>query len=193
MSKLARKPIQLPNGVKFSYQQDKNIVKVEGPKGQLQLEVKMAEYVEITVDNNLVFVKRKEESKEGRMYQGLYYSLIRNMVKGVSEGFKKVLEIVGVGYQASLQGSDKIVLKLGFSQPVVFTIPKGVTVTLDQKGQEITISGIDKYLVGETAAKIRNIKPPEPYKGTGIKYKDEYIIRKPGKAAIAGAAGGGKK
>jgi len=191
MSKLARKPIQLPNNVKFSY--ENNIVKVEGPKGSLQLEVKMAKYVEITTENNLVFVKRKEESKEGRMYQGLYYALIKNMVIGVSEGYKKVLEIVGVGYQASLQGSDKLVLKLGFSHPVIFDIPKGITITLDQKGQQITVSGIDKYLVGETAAKIRSIKPPEPYKGTGIKYKDEHIIRKPGKAAIVGAAGGGKK
>jgi large subunit ribosomal protein L6 len=190
MSKIARKPIKLPDGVKFGYQPDKNIVKVEGPKGQLQLEIKMAKYVEINTESNLVSVKRKEETKEGRMYQGLYYALIKNMVKGVSEGFEKVLEIVGVGYQASLQGQDKLLLKLGFSQPVVFTIPKGITIKVDQKGQEITVCGIDKYLVGETAAKIREIKPPEPYKGTGIKYKDEHIIRKPGKAAIAGAAGG---
>ena len=188
MSKIARKPIQLPANVKFFY--DKNTVKVEGPKGQLQLEIKMKNYVEIQNEGNLVFVKRKEETKEGKMYQGLYYALIKNMVQGVSEGYKKVLEIVGVGYQASLQGSDKLVLKLGFSQPVVFQVPKGISVTIDQKGQEITLSGIDKYLVGETAAKIREIKPPEPYKGTGIKYKDEHIIRKAGKAAIAGATGG---
>jgi large subunit ribosomal protein L6 len=190
MSKLAKKPIQLPEGVKFEYQKDKNLVKVIGPKGQLELEIKMAKYVDIVNEDNLVYVKRKEETKEGKMYQGLYYALVRNMVKGVTEGYKKVLEVVGVGYQASLQGNDKLVFKVGYSHPVVFQIPKGITITLDQKGQEITVSGIDKYLVGETAAKIRAIKPPEPYKGTGIKYKDEYIIRKPGKAAIAA---GGKK
>jgi len=117
------------------------------------------------------------------------------MIKGVTEGYKKVLEIVGVGYQAQTQG-NKLILKLGFSHPVEFLLPKGINATLDPKGLEITISGIDKYLVGETAAKIRKIKPPEPYKGTGIKYKDEHIIRKLGKAAIAGATGGaagGKK
>ncbi len=190
MSKLARKPIQIPENVKFEYQKDRNFVKVEGPKGQLELELKMAKYIDIVNEGNLVYVKRKEESKEGKMYQGLYYALIRNMIKGVTEGYKKVLEIVGIGYQASLQGNDKLVLKVGYSHPVVFPIPKGITITLDQKGQEITVSGIDKYLVGETAARIRAIKPPEPYKGTGIKYKDEQIIRKPGKAAIAA---GGKR
>ncbi|MCS7151993.1 MAG: 50S ribosomal protein L6 [Endomicrobia bacterium] len=187
MSKLAKKPIQLPSGVKFSY--ENNIAKIEGPNGQLQTEIKMFQYVDISVEGNNIYVRRKQDTKEAKMYQGLYFALIKNMVKGVSEGYKKVLEVVGVGYQAQIQGK-KLILKLGFSHPVEFEIPEGVKVTVDQKGQEITVSGIDKYLVGETAARIRRIKPPEPYKGTGIKYKGEHIIRKLGKAAIA--AGGRK-
>lgn len=186
MSKLAKKPIELPPNVKFVY--ENNIAKVEGPKGQLQTEIKMAKYIDIVLDGNKVFVNRKQDSKEAKMYQGLYFALIRNMVKGVTEGYKKVLEIVGVGYQAQLQG-NKLILKLGFSHPVEFEIPQGIKVEVDAKGQEITISGIDKYLVGETAARIRRIKPPEPYKGTGIRYKGEHIIRKLGKAAIAAAGG----
>ncbi len=188
MSKLARKPIVIPNNVKVSY--ENNLVKVEGPKGSLTLEIRYPQYVDIIKENHLLYVKRKEETKEARQYQGLYFALIRNMVQGVVEEYKKVLEIVGVGYQVQKQG-NKLVLKLGFSKPVEFEIPEGINVSVDQKGQEITITGIDKYLVGETAARIRRIKPPEPYKGTGIKYKDEHIIRKLGKAAIAG--GGGKK
>lgn len=188
MSKLARKPIQLADNIKFSY--ENNIVKVEGPKGSLTLEIKYPQYIEIVKESNLLYIRRKTETKEAKQYQGLYFALIRNMVKGVIEEYKKVLEIVGVGYQAQKQ-ADKLVLKLGYSQPVIFEIPKGVNITVDAKGQEITITGIDKYLVGEVAARIRRLRPPEPYKGTGIKYKDEHIIRKLGKAAIAGA--GGKK
>lgn len=188
MSKLSKKPIILPEKVKFTF--ENNIVKVEGPLGSLELEIKMNKYVEIVQEGNNIYVKKKQDSKESKMYSGLYFSLIRNMVKGVVEGYKKVLEIVGVGYQAQLQG-NKIVFKLGFSHPVVYEVPAGIKVTLDQKGQEITIFGIDKYLVGEVAAQIRSLKPPEPYKGTGIKYKDEHIIRKLGKAAIASS--GGKK
>ncbi|MEN3013307.1 MAG: 50S ribosomal protein L6 [Endomicrobiia bacterium] len=188
MSKLCRKPIVIPDNVKFTYID--NIVKVDGPLGSLSLEIKMSKYVDIFKENNNIYVKKKDDSKESKMYCGLYFALIRNMVKGVTEGYKKILEIVGVGYQAQLQG-DKLVLKLGFSHPVVYQIPSGIKITVDQKGQEITVSGIDKYLVGQTAAEIRSLKPPEPYKGTGIKYKNEHIIRKLGKAAIASA--GGKK
>lgn len=189
MSKLAKKPILIPNNVKVSI--DKNIIKAEGPLGSLQLEIKHQQYVSLRQENGKLFVDRKLDTKEGKMYQGLYFSLTKNIVKGVSEGYKKVLEIVGVGYQAQVQGNN-LVLKLGFSAPVNFEIPKGIKISVDQKGQEITVLGIDKYLVGETAARIRKIKPPEPYKGTGIKYKDEHIIRKLGKAAIAAAAGGKK-
>ncbi|MCX7716109.1 MAG: 50S ribosomal protein L6 [Endomicrobia bacterium] len=188
MSKLAKKPIVIPENVKFIY--ENNFVKVTGPKGELQIEIKFPQYVEIVKNDNLVYVNRKNDTKEAKMYQGLYFALIKNMVKGVFEGYKKVLEIVGVGYQAQQQG-NKLILKLGFSQPLVFEIPQGISVSIDQKGQEITLSGVDKYLVGETAAKIRSLKPPEPYKGTGIRYKGEHIIRKLGKAAIA--TGGGKK
>lgn len=188
MSKLSKKPIILPENVKFSF--ENNIVKIEGPLGSLDLEIKMNKYIDVIKEGNCVYVRKKQDTKESRMYSGLYFALIKNMVKGVVEGYKKVLEIVGVGYQAQLQ-DNKIVFKLGFSHPVIYEIPKGIKVSIDQKGQEITIFGIDKYLVGEVAAQIRSIKPPEPYKGTGIKYKDEHIIRKLGKAAIASS--GGKK
>jgi len=193
MSKLAKKPIIIPEKVKLEINND--IVKVTGPLGTLDLTLKNSNFVEIKLEDKKVLVTRTQETREGKMFQGLYYAMIRNMIKGVTEGYKKVLEIVGVGYQAQTQG-NKLILKLGFSHPVEFLLPKGINATLDPKGLEITISGIDKYLVGETAAKIRKIKPPEPYKGTGIKYKDEHIIRKLGKAAIAGATGGaagGKK
>ncbi len=188
MSKLAKKPILIPDNVKLSY--ENNIVKVDGPLGSLQVEIKYPQYVEIKQEDKKIFVNRKNDNKQAKAYQGLYFALIRNIVKGVSEGYKKVLEIVGVGYQAQVQGNN-LVLKLGFSTPVNFEIPQGIKISVDQKGQEITVFGIDKYLVGETAARIRRIKPPEPYKGTGIRYKGEHIIRKLGKAAIAGA--GGKK
>jgi large subunit ribosomal protein L6 len=188
MSKLAKKPILIPDNVKLSF--ENNIVKADGPLGSLQLEIKYPQYVEIKQEDKKILVNRKNDTKQAKAYQGLYFALIRNIVKGVSEGYKKVLEIVGVGYQAQLQGNN-LVLKLGFSAPVNFEIPQGIKISVDQKGQEITIFGIDKYLVGETATRIRRIKPPEPYKGTGIRYKGEHIIRKLGKAAITGA--GGKK
>jgi len=189
MSKLAKKPILIPDNVKISL--ENNIVKAEGPLGALQIEIKHPQYVGTNQEDKKIFVNRKNETKLAKTYQGLYFALIRNIVKGVSEGYKKVLEIVGVGYQAQVQGNN-LVLKLGFSSPINFEIPKGIKISVDQKGQEITVFGIDKYLVGETAARIRRIKPPEPYKGTGIRYKGEHIIRKLGKAAIAGAAGGKK-
>ncbi len=193
MSKLARKPILLDK-VKLSFKD--NIVYIEGPLGKLSLELKHPQFVKLRQEDNNLFVERLVDNRQGKMYQGLYYALIRNMVKGVTEGYKKVLEIVGVGYQAKIEGDETqgytLVLKLGFSHPVKFQIPKGIKPSVDQKGTEITLFGIDKWLVGETAAQIRKIKPPEPYKGTGIKYKDEHIIRKPGKAAITTAAGGKK-
>ncbi|MFQ3675189.1 MAG: 50S ribosomal protein L6 [Endomicrobiia bacterium] len=187
MSKLAKKPIIIPEKVKLEL--NNNVVKVTGPLGTLDLVLKNSNFVEIKLEDKKVLVNRTKETREGKMFQGLCYAMIRNMIKGVTEGYKKVLEIVGVGYQAQLQG-NKLIMKLGFSHPVEFVLPSGIKATLDPKGVEITITGIDKYLVGETAAKIRRIKPPEPYKGTGIKYKDEHIIRKLGKAAIAGAGGG---
>lgn len=183
MSKLAKKPLEIPNNVKVNITENK--VLTEGPLGKLEVEIKHPQYVSLRLEEKKLYVDRKEDTKEGKMFQGLYFALIRNAIKGVSEGYKKSLEIVGVGYQAQLQGNN-LILKLGFSSPVNFEIPQGIKVTLDQKGQEITIFGIDKYLVGETAAKIRKIKPPEPYKGTGIRYKGEHITLKPGKAAIAG-------
>ncbi|MCX7956635.1 MAG: 50S ribosomal protein L6 [Endomicrobia bacterium] len=186
MSKLAKKPIVLPKDVKFSY--ENNTVVVEGKLGKLQQFIKMSSYIEIVKEDNNIYVRKKDDSKESKMYSGLYFALIKNMLKGVVEGYKKVLEIVGVGYQAQLK--DKTLeLKLGFSHIVKYNIPDGIKVEVDQKGQVITISGIDKNLVGQVAAEIRNIKPPEPYKGTGIRYQGEHIIKKLGKAAITSAGG----
>lgn len=192
MSKLARKPIVLPEKVSINISNEE--VKVTGPLGNLSVPLRHSSLIEIKTESNNIVINRKNDSRNSRMFQGLYYALIKSAIKGVTEGYKKILEIVGVGYQAQVQG-NKLIMKLGFSHPVEFVLPSGVKASVDGKGVEITISGIDKYLVGETAAKIRKIKPPEPYKGTGIKYKDEHIIRKLGKAAIAGAGGGagGKK
>ncbi len=184
MSKLAKKPIVID---KVQVSVENSVVKVSGPKGSLSLEIKPEhrKYVTIRLEDKKLYVDRLVDTRNGKMYQGLYFALIRNMVIGVTEGYKKVLEIVGTGYQAQLQG-NKLIMKLGFSHSVEFVLPEGISCSLDPKGVEITISGIDKYLVGETAAMIRRIKPPEPYKGTGIKYKGEHIIRKLGKAAITG-------
>jgi len=190
MSKLAKKPIPIPHNVEITVNDAEAVVK--GPKGTLKMPLRHTANVAIRREGQNLFVDRITENREGRMYQGLCFALLKNMVIGVTEGYTRVLEIVGVGYSAQLQG-DKLVLKLGFSHPYTFVLPPGIKAAVDGKGMEITITGNDKYLVGETAANIRAIKPPEPYKGTGIKYKDERIIRKLGKAALAGAGAGAKK
>jgi large subunit ribosomal protein L6 len=180
MSRLGKLPIKLPEGVVAKIEDGFIIVK--GPKGELRQELHDLAKIQINGDEIVVSVKDPEDKKE-RSFWGLFRSLINNMVVGVTEGFSKKLEVNGVGYRAQSSGR-KLTLNLGFSHPVDFDLPEGIDAAVE--GNSITISGFDKQLVGETAARIRKIKKPEPYKGKGIKYADEVIIRKEGKAAGKG-------
>jgi len=178
MSRIAKKPILLPAGVKAVLSGNRLVV--EGKLGKLEQEFK-SDYIEVKIEENSVFVNRKGDSKEYRSLQGLYYRLFVNMVKGVVEGFSKTLLLQGIGYKMELKG-NKLVLTVGFSHPIEFDIPKGITLKLENP-QTLILSGIDKHLVGQTTANIRAIKPPEPYKGKGIRYLNERVKVKEGKAA----------
>ncbi|MEX0969903.1 MAG: 50S ribosomal protein L6 [Paracoccaceae bacterium] len=175
MSRIGKKPVPLPSGVTASLSGQK--VEVKGPKGTRHFQA--TDDVTITVDGGEVTVKPRGTSKRARQQWGMSRSQIDNLVTGVTTGFKKELEISGVGYRAALQGNT-LKLALGYSHDVNFDIPEGVTVTVP-KPTEITVEGIDQQLVGQVAANIREWRKPEPYKGKGIKYKDEYIFRKEGK------------
>ncbi len=177
MSRLGKLPIKLLDGVTAKV--DNGFIIVKGPKGELKQELLDLVKVEILTDGIQVSVDNKENKKE-KAFWGLYWSLIRNMVTGVTEGYEKKLEIIGVGYKAALAG-QKLTLNVGFSHQVNFVLPEGIKGTVE--GNIITVAGIDKQLVGETAARIRKVKKPEPYKGKGIKYIDEIIRRKEGKTA----------
>ncbi len=179
MSKIGKLPVLIPQEVSISVEQ--RSVNVSGPKGNLSFDFRPEIKVEV-VDSN-VQVSRRSETKVAKSLHGLTRSIIANMVKGVTQGHEKVLEIVGVGYRAAKQG-ENIVLNVGYSHPVVVTPLTGIA--LDTKENKIIVSGADKVVVGEMAARIRRIRPPEPYKGKGIKYSGEYIKRKAGKAAKAG-------
>ncbi|WP_312348192.1 50S ribosomal protein L6 [Stenotrophomonas acidaminiphila] len=175
MSRVAKKPINLPKGVELNIQPES--VSVKGPKGTLSLNKSAG--VEITIDNGVVTLNPKDISFDA--LTGTVRSILANMVKGVSEGFEKKLELVGVGYRAAMQGKD-LSLSLGFSHPVVFVAPEGITLATPTQ-TEIVVQGADKQVVGEVAAKIRGYRPPEPYKGKGVKYAGENIIRKEAKKA----------
>jgi large subunit ribosomal protein L6 len=177
MSRIGKKPITFPKNVKIS--QNGGIVKVEGPKGTLSS--KLPEDITLTIGDGSMVVERKSEEIIARSYHGLARTLIGNMVNGVSTGFEKKLEISGVGYRAEI-AENSLKFILGFSSPVQYDIPKGIDIKVD-KQVNIIVSGIDKQLVGRVAAEIRALKKPEPYKGKGIKYVDEYIKRKAGKSA----------
>ena len=184
MSRIGKQPISIPNGVEINIQ-GKNIT-VKGPKGELKREIHPNITAELK-DNELI-VTRPDDKKENKALHGLTRSLLANMVEGVTKGYEKKLEIVGVGYRAQTN-KNKITLTLGFSHPVEYTAPEGIEFKQDKENKSlITVSGINKETVGEVAAKVRSYKKPEPYKGKGIKYIDEYIARKAGKAAGAGAA-----
>jgi large subunit ribosomal protein L6 len=179
MSRIGKKQITIPTNVKIS--QSVDVVKVEGPKGTLSS--RLPEGLIVNINDGILSVERQSEELAVRSYHGLTRTLIDNMVKGVSTGFEKKLEISGVGYRA--EASDKsIKFILGFSSPIQYDIPKGIDVKVD-KQVNIVVSGIDKELVGRVAAEIRALRKPEPYKGKGIKYADEYIKRKAGKSAAA--------
>lgn len=178
MSKLSRVPVGIKEGVLVVFENDN--IKVSGPKGVLTFKIPIGVGVKIVDDRLQVMSKEKDEDKNEVL--GLTRATIANMVTGVSTGFEKKLELSGVGYRASLSGKD-IILSVGFSHPVKVLEQEGITYSVNDN--IITVSGIDKTLVGNAASKIREIKPPEPYKGKGIRYKDEIVRRKAGKAAKA--------
>lgn len=178
MSRIGKKTIVLPNGVTAKLG-DKNTVTINGPKGEL-LQV-CHPNITVEISENEINVKRPDDEKQNRSLHGLTRALLQNMVTGVSEEYKKTLDIVGVGYKVELKGSNLLV-NIGYSHPIYFMPPEGITFVTPTPTQ-IVISGIDKQLVGLVAAKIRSIRQPEPYKGKGIKYSDEVIVRKAGKTA----------
>ncbi|MCU0679229.1 MAG: 50S ribosomal protein L6 [Planctomycetes bacterium] len=180
MSRLGKIPIKLPAGTEAKITAGQ--ITVKGPRGELSL--KLPDLVSAKIADNAVKVDiASVKSKKEKAFWGLYWSIVRNMVKGVSEGFKKELEVIGVGYRASTNGR-KLLLNLGFSHPVEYDLPAGINAAV--QGNIISLTGIDKQLLGETASQIRRIKKPEPYKGKGIKYTDETIRRKAGKTAAKG-------
>jgi len=187
MARIAKKPISIPTGVKIK--SEGNRLTVEGSKGSLSHELMPGLKVEVQDKNLFVhpLENAKVEAKALNASHGLTHALIKNMVVGVSAGFEKKLEIQGVGYRAAMD-KGKLSMSLGFSHPVVLDLPKGVTVDIE-KQTLLTVKGTDKYLVGETAAKIRRVKPPEVYKGTGIRYLGEYVRKKVGKTGATGKAG----
>src|SRR5437660_7188168 len=176
MSRIGRMPVTVPAGVNGKV--DNGGVQVKGPKGELGLSV--AHPITVSVDGNTVTVARPDDEKRNRQLHGLTRTLIANMVDGVTKGFARNLEIVGVGYRAQMQGK-KLSLQLGFSHPVVVEPPAGITITIEGTNK-ISVSGADKQQVGQLAAQIRDIRPPEPYKGKGIRYEGERVRRKLGKA-----------
>ena len=179
MSRIGKQPIPIPSGVKFNL--DAGAVTVNGPKGNLGMRV--SPLVEVKVDDGTVFVTARDQSRQSRAAQGLNRQLLSNLVTGVSAGFQRVLEINGVGYRAESKGKA-LHLALGFSHPVVFDLPEGVQAKVD-KQTVITLESADRQALGEAAAAIRKLRPPEPYKGKGIKYAEERIRRKAGKAVGA--------
>ena len=177
MSRVGKNPIGLPEGVEVKI--NKGTVEVTGPKGNLSGEVNQD--IKLDIKDGQLTVSRPNDSKYYKSLHGLYRSLLNNMVEGVTKGFEKKLEIVGVGYKAEMS-KGRLSLQLGYSHPIVFLPPEGVEVVVADP-TNITVRGIDKHLVGQVAAKIRSFRPPEPYKGKGIKYVGEYIRRKAGKTA----------
>jgi large subunit ribosomal protein L6 len=178
MSRVGRKEIPLPKGVEVK--QEGTNVTVKGPKGSLT--TPLVPGIDVTVENNVVQFRRANDEGKTRAFHGLMRALVANNVTGVSDGFKRELDIIGVGYRAEVKGRE-VVFALGYSHPVRFPIPEGIDIVVEPKSGHITITGIDKQKVGQTAAEIRSLRAPDPYKGKGIKYSDEVIRRKAGKAA----------
>ncbi|WP_025729639.1 50S ribosomal protein L6 [Atopobacter phocae] len=175
MSRIGKMIIEVPSNVEVKI--DNNEVQVKGPKGELSYTYSPSLTVEM--NDNIISVTRHDENKTTRALHGTTRALINNMVIGVTEGFKKELDLIGVGYRAQLQGST-LVLNVGYSHPVEFSIPEGLLIEVPSN-TKVIVSGYDKHKVGEFSAKVRAVRPPEPYKGKGIRYTDEYVIRKEGK------------
>ncbi|MCS5684038.1 MAG: 50S ribosomal protein L6 [Acidimicrobiales bacterium] len=178
MSRVGKAPITVPSGVEVSI--DGHRVVVSGPKGSLDLEVPGK--ITIRREDDTLLVERPNDERENRALHGLTRSLVNNMVVGVHEGFSKELQIVGVGYRAVVAGSGSLELQLGYSHPVMVTAPEGITFEVPEPTR-IIVSGVDKEVVGQVAADIRDHRKPEPYKGKGIRYAGEHVARKAGKAA----------
>lgn len=177
MSRVGNLPVSIPDGVKIEIKGD--AIAVTGPKGTLTESLRPE--LEVKIEDNEVIITRPNEQKQTKAYHGLLRALIANMVEGVTKGYEKILDIEGVGYRASMKGKD-LDLSVGHSHPVVMTPPEGITFEVDGQ-QTIKVSGISKQLVGQVAANVRKVRKPEPYKGKGIRYRDEYVRRKEGKAA----------
>ena len=181
MSRIGRLPISIPDGVKIALED--RVIRVEGPKGKLKAGIPPG--IRVKVEGGVIRVAREAEESSLKALHGLARKLIANMVEGVNKGFSRVLEINGVGYRAEVKGTE-LHITLGYSHPIVFPLPAGVTATVERQ-IILTLRCADKQLLGETAAVIRGLRPPEPYKGKGVKYREEVIKRKAGKAV--GAAG----
>ena len=175
MSRIGRKPIPVPSGTTVAL--EGGAVVVKGPKGRLQ--TPMVPGIDVSVEGAVVVVTRQNDQKQTKAFHGMVRALVSNMVTGVSNGFKKDLEIVGVGYRAQMQGK-KLILNLGYSNPVEYEAPEGIELALEGP-TKLSVKGIDKQVVGQVSAVIRGFRPPEPYQGKGIRYAGEHIIRKAGK------------
>ena len=178
MSRIGKKPITVPAGVEVTI--DGPHLTVKGPKGTLEID--LPEAITVAREGDDLLVSRPDDQRQNRALHGLFRSLVANMVTGVSQGFTRELEIVGVGYRAIAQGPNKIEVQAGYSHPVYVEAPDGITFDVPAANR-ITVQGIDKQLVGQVAADIRKIRKPEPYKGKGIRYADERVLRKAGKSA----------
>lgn len=182
MSRIGKIPVLIPNNV-FVKKQD-NIIYINGPLGKLNL--KIIGDINIIINNNNILVKRKHNDKKNRALHGLYRMLIYNMIKGVYNGFKKKLELIGVGFRANLKNSQILDLNIGYSHNIIIKLPKSITLEVKMeknKNSQIILKSYDKQLLGIVAAKIRSLRKPEPYKGKGIRYIHEYVIKKTGKSA----------
>jgi large subunit ribosomal protein L6 len=177
MSRVGKNPVKLPDGVEVKIQG--NLISIKGPKGELKWD--FPSELKVSLQDKSIVVERPSNSRHLRALHGTTRSIIANMVTGVNEGYQKVLEITGVGYKAQVQGK-KIVFSLGYSHPVEFLLPEGISAQVDTKQTQLTLKGIDKQLVGQVAANIRALRPPDVYKGKGIRYTGERIKLKPGKA-----------
>jgi large subunit ribosomal protein L6 len=180
MSRVGKLPVKVPEKVKVSV--DGNVVKVEGPKGKMSFPFNPV--MKVVVEKGEVKVARPDDSRLARGLHGLTRTLVKNAVEGVVKGYERTLEISGVGFKAESKGKE-ILFTLGYSHPINFPLPDGIAAEVDAKQTRVTVRGADKHLVGLTAAKIRALKPPEPYKGKGIKYAEERIRRKEGKTGAA--------
>jgi large subunit ribosomal protein L6 len=180
MSRVGKEPITVPAGVEVKI--DGRLVMVKGPRGELFCDI--PEPIQAVLDGAVIRVSRPSDHPTHRSLHGLSRTLVANLVTGVTEGYSKVLEMVGIGYRAEIRGRN-LMLNVGFSHPILVEAPEGIEFkVLD--GGAVSVSGIDKYLVGQTAANIRALRPPEPYKGKGIRYQGEYVRRKAGKTAVSG-------